>query len=350
MQPISRRATVLGSAAILASGLISFVAPVSAAFATPLEEKRAEAQMALNKIKKIESEIDEASARYNMALLEKEKAEERMAQIQSRVDAANKEISLLQQRISTRIKGMYKNGNASMLDVLLGSETFDSFATGWDLLTDLSEEDAALIEEVKALRSKTASEYDLYESQQKEADELLETAKQLKADAKKLLKEAEETYDQLNSEVETLLAEEEAAAEAAMQAEILKRLENGEDVDASGLNINNKKPQTVDGKLVVQRARREIGKPYVWGACGPSAFDCSGLVSYCLTGEYGRRVGTTYTFYDWTRVTQPKPGDICVSWTHCGIYIGNGQMIHAPNHRKLVQISSVHSNMIFVRY
>lgn len=306
--------------------------------------------MALNKINKLESEIDEASARYNMALLEKEKAEERMAQIQGRVDAANKEISNLQERISTRLKSMYKNGSASMLDVLLGAETFDAFATNWDLLTDLSEEDAASIEEIKALRHKISAEYDIYEQQEKEAKELVKTAKALKKDAQKLLDEMQETYDRLSSEVEELLAEEEAAADAAAQAEMLRRLKNGEDVDASDLNVNNKKPQTIDGKLVVQRARREMGKPYVWGACGPSAFDCSGLVSYCLTGKYGVRVGTTYTFYSWTRVTDPKPGDICVSWTHCGIYIGNGQMIHAPNSRKLVQIGAVHSDMIFVRY
>lgn len=306
--------------------------------------------MALNKINKLESEIDEASARYNMALLEKERADERMAQIQDRVDAANKEISALQERISTRLKSMYKNGSATMLDVLLGSETFDAFATNWDLLQDLSEEDAQSIEQVKALRRKTASEYETYEEQKKIAEEHLATAKKLKKDAKKLLDEMQDTYDQLSEEVEDLLAEEEAAAEAAMQAEMLRRLKNGEDVDESDLNVNNKKPQSIDGKLVVQRARREMGKPYVWGACGPSAFDCSGLVSYCLTGKYGTRLGTTYTFYSWTRVTKPKPGDICVSWTHCGIYIGNGQMIHAPNSRKLVQIGSVQSNMIFVRY
>lgn len=350
MQPITRRATVIGSAAVLASGILNSTLASAAAFATPLEEKRAEAQMALNKINKLESEIDEASARYNLALLEKEKAENCMAQIQSRVDAANKEISVLQDRISTRMQSMYKNGSASMLDVLLGSESFDSFATGWDILTELSKEDAEAIEQVKALRHKTAAEYDLFEEQKKQADELLKTAKKLKKDAEKLLKEMQETYDQLSDEVEVLLQEEKDAAEAAMQAEIIKRIKNGEDIDPEKYNINDAKPQTIDGKLVVQRARREMGKPYVWGACGPNSFDCSGLVSYCLTGEYGKRVGTTYTFYYWTRVLKPKPGDICVSWTHCGIYIGNGQMIHAPNSLCPVQIGSVQSDMIFVRY
>lgn len=99
---------------------------------------------------------------------------------------------------------------------------------------------------------------------------------------------------------------------------------------------------------IVDRAYNELGKPYSWGACGPSAYDCSGLVSYCLTGEY-TRLGTTYTFLNWNRTYEPLIGDICVSSSHCGIYIGDGQMIHAPHSGDVVKISPVHSGMIYVQ-
>lgn len=103
------------------------------------------------------------------------------------------------------------------------------------------------------------------------------------------------------------------------------------------------------GNGVVDRAYACIGLPYVWGATGPDSFDCSGLVGYCLTGGYGR-IGTTYTFMNWTQVSDPQPGDICTSWEHCGIYIGNGQMIHAPQPGDYVKIGPVMSGMIYVRY
>lgn len=103
------------------------------------------------------------------------------------------------------------------------------------------------------------------------------------------------------------------------------------------------------GSGVVDRAYACIGLPYVWGATGPESFDCSGLVGYCLTGGYGR-IGTTYTFMNWTQVSDPQPGDICTSWEHCGIYIGNGQMIHAPQPGEYVKIGPVMSGMIYVRY
>lgn len=102
------------------------------------------------------------------------------------------------------------------------------------------------------------------------------------------------------------------------------------------------------GNSVVDRALSQLGKPYAWGMAGPDSYDCSGLVSYALTGSYVH-TWSTYDFMGWTQVSDPQPGDICTSWTHCGIYIGNGQMVHAPQTGDVVKISSVHSGMIFVR-
>ena len=111
--------------------------------------------------------------------------------------------------------------------------------------------------------------------------------------------------------------------------------------------------QSVDGGSVVSRAYSKLGCAYSWGGIGPNSFDCSGFVSYCLTGRYCR-LGTTGTFMGWTRVSDPQPGDVVVNSYHTGIYIGNGQMIHASDYNTGVIISSVaagmNNNYIFVRY
>lgn len=84
----------------------------------------------------------------------------------------------------------------------------------------------------------------------------------------------------------------------------------------------------------VKRAKETLGKPYVWGAVGPDGYDCSGLLSYCLTGEHSR-IGTTNTFWGWPQVKREemKPGDVVVYDSsgsgHCGLYIGDGKVIHA---------------------
>ena len=103
------------------------------------------------------------------------------------------------------------------------------------------------------------------------------------------------------------------------------------------------------GNAIVDRAYSQLGAAYEWGACRPGAFDCSGFVSYCLTGSY-TRLGTTYTFLGWPQVSDPQPGDVCVNADHCGIYIGGGQMIHAATEGVGVIIGPVQSGMIYVRY
>lgn len=100
---------------------------------------------------------------------------------------------------------------------------------------------------------------------------------------------------------------------------------------------------------IVSRAQQELGKPYAWCGVGPSAYDSSGLVSYCISGAH-TRIGTCQTFMGWPRVSNPVPGDICVSSTHCGIYTAPGTMIHAPTFGAVVSYGSIQGDMIIVRY
>ena len=93
----------------------------------------------------------------------------------------------------------------------------------------------------------------------------------------------------------------------------------------------------------------ETGATYVWGGCSAGYFDCSGFVSYCVTGSYSR-IGTASTFYSWSSVSDPQPGDIVCTTSHCGIYVGGGMMIHAAGSGKGIRYSAVQSGMKYVRY
>lgn len=108
---------------------------------------------------------------------------------------------------------------------------------------------------------------------------------------------------------------------------------------------NSSKPGT---NAIANRALAEVSKPYIWGGVGPEGYDASGLVSYCVSGTHAR-LGTTETFMSWPRTDEPAPGDICVNSSHCGIYIGGGQMVHAPTFGQAVSVGSVQSGMIFVK-
>lgn len=102
------------------------------------------------------------------------------------------------------------------------------------------------------------------------------------------------------------------------------------------------------GAKVVAFAYAQLGKPYVWGATGPNSFDCSGLTqsAYASAGVSIPRV-TYDQLGSLPRVSKSslQPGDIVgfYSGGHVGIYIGNGNVIHAPHTGDVVRIAALSS-------
>ncbi|MEU1463469.1 NlpC/P60 family protein [Streptomyces sp. NPDC005727] len=97
----------------------------------------------------------------------------------------------------------------------------------------------------------------------------------------------------------------------------------------------------------VAYAYQKLGSPYVWGATGPSAFDCSGLVQAAYRSAGVSLPRTTYAQINAGRRvprSQLQPGDLVFFYSgisHVGIYIGNGRMIHAPNPSAPVRVAPV---------
>lgn len=362
-------------AAILAVGLS---VPAASAFAAPSDDKQAEAQAALQKLNQYQSELDQASANYEAAHQEQIDAQNRVDEAQKQIEEKTAQIEKDQQRLSDRARDMYRSGDTNFLDVILGASSFEQFATTWNMLETLNGNDAELVSETKTAREDLQAAKQEAEEQAKVASDKAEEAKSVAEAADQKASEMQQTYNSLSAEAQELISQERAAQEAQQQAAAAAAEQNGtagndaattitnnnrnnttssnsssssnsNKNNASSSATNNSKPQSVSGNSVVNRAYSQLGKPYQWAAVGPKSFDCSGLVSYCLTGSYSR-LGTTGTFMGWTRVSSPQPGDICVNSHHCGIYIGGGQMIHAPRTGDVVKVSSVHSGMIYVRY
>lgn len=98
------------------------------------------------------------------------------------------------------------------------------------------------------------------------------------------------------------------------------------------------------GGEAVRAALTRIGAPYVWGATGPDQFDCSGLMVWAYQ-QQGKTIPRTSQaqLAGGTRVPldQLKPGDLVGYYpgvTHVGMYIGNGQVVHAPTFGVPVQV------------
>lgn len=96
---------------------------------------------------------------------------------------------------------------------------------------------------------------------------------------------------------------------------------------------------------VVQEARRQLGKPYVFGTQGPHSFDCSGLIYWVY-----RKVHRMHRLTAWllSKVGKPvygrlHPGDIIVvdGGHHVVLYVGHGKVIHAPHSGSTVRYAPV---------
>lgn len=104
---------------------------------------------------------------------------------------------------------------------------------------------------------------------------------------------------------------------------------------------------TSRASAAVAYAYRKLGSPYVWGATGPNAFDCSGLIQAAYRSAGISLPRTTYAQINAGRRvsrSQLQPGDLVFFYSgvsHVGIYVGNGRMIHAPNPSAPVRVAPI---------
>ena len=377
--------------AVVTSSMI--VTPVLAA--PSVDDLKKEKAAKQNEVSSLQSQLTTLMGKVNTLESELIQTGEDITKAQSDLVVAHKKEKEQYAAMKKRIKYMYEAGNDSAFETLVTSDDFTDLLSKAEYVQNVHSYDRKQLQEYVETKQQISDLKDSLEKDQKELE-----SKQV---------EYEKQGDNLNnlitsksSEVANLDSEIQAAAEAAAReaAERAAREAAAKEAErqqaaasnhnaASTSNRNNTtsnrnnttssstatsnrnnttssssasvatKPSNsssstttsgtnANGGSIVSRAYSQLGKPYVWGACGPNSFDCSGFVSYCLTGSY-TRLGTTLTFMGWTRVSNPQPGDVVTTATHCGIYIGNGQMIHAPHTGDVVKVGPVQSGMIYVR-
>lgn len=367
--------------AVVTSSMI--VTPVLAA--PSVDDLKKEKAAKQNEVSSLQSQLTTLMGKVNTLESELIQTGEDITKAQSDLVVAQKKEKEQYAAMKKRIKYMYEAGNDSAFETLVTSDDFTDLLSKAEYVQNVHSYDRKQLQEYVETKQQISDLKDSLEKDQKELE-----SKQV---------EYEKQGDNLNnlitsksSEVANLDSEIQAAAEAAAReaAERAAReapasnhnaastsnrnntTSNRNNTTSSSTATSNRNNTTssssasvatkpsnsssstttsgtnANGGSIVSRAYSQLGKPYEWGAYGPNSFDCSGFVSYCLTGSY-TRLGTTLTFMGWTRVSNPQPGDVVTTATHCGIYIGNGQMIHAPHTGDVVKVGPVQSGMIYVR-
>ena len=378
---LTRRAFLGGAAAFGAAAMVS---PKNA-FADPTSaDVQAQADEARQKLNSMREQLGAASANYNQAVQEHDEAVSKMDECQTKIDENNAHIDKLQDKLSKRARNMYRDGQTTFLDVILGSNSFDDFAKNWDTLTSLNEKDSEMVEQTKDLRADNEAQKQEYANQADIAQQKVEEAEAAQKQAEELVQQYQNEVDSLDSQVAELLAEEEAAAQkaaeeaaaaAAAQAEAASSTNNAASNNASNNSSSNGGGSSNNtsndgggssnnasnngggsssgggsnnyGGSVVAAAQSQLGVPYVWGGTAwGSGLDCSGLTSGCWSRAAGIWIGRTtwdqIASAQWTgSVSEAQAGDVYACGSHVAIATGGGGYIHAPQPGEVVCYSSL---------
>lgn len=386
--------------AVVTSSMI--VTPVLAA--PSVDDLKKEKAAKQNEVSSLQSQLTTLMGKVNTLESELIQTGEDITKAQSDLVVAQKKEKEQYAAMKKRIKYMYEAGNDSAFETLVTSDDFTDLLSKAEYVQNVHSYDRKQLQEYVETKQQISDLKDSLEKDQKELESKQAEYEKQGDNLNNLITSKSAEVANLDSEIQAAAeaaakeAAERAAKEAAEKAakEAAKKQQASAANNSTSSNRNNSttsnrnnttnnnttsnknntsnttrpsgnntsssttKPSgnntssnttsgsNANGGTIVSRAYSQLGKPYVWGACGPNSFDCSGFVSYCLTGSY-TRLGTTLTFMGWTRVSNPQPGDVVTTATHCGIYIGNGQMIHAPHTGDVVKVGPVQSGMIYVR-
>lgn len=381
--------------AVVTSSMI--VTPVLAA--PSVDDLKKEKAAKQSEVSSLQSQLTTLMGKVNTLESELIQTGEDITKAQGDLEVAQEKEKEQYAAMKKRIKYMYEAGNDSAFETLVTSEDFTDLLSKAEYVQNVHSYDRKQLQEYVETKQQISDLKDSLEKDQKELESKQVEYEKQGDNLNNLITSKSAEVANLDSEIQAAAeaaareaaerAAREAAEKAAKEAERQQAAASNNNA-ASTSNRNNTtsnrnnttssstatsnrnnttsssssasavtKPSNsssstttsgtnANGGSIVSRAYSQLGKPYVWGACGPNSFDCSGFVSYCLTGSYSR-LGTTLTFMGWTRVSNPQPGDVVTTATHCGIYIGNGQMIHAPHTGDVVKVGPVQSGMIYVR-
>ena len=271
-------------------------------------------------------EAEQASERYNDARIALNQAELRLEALTADLSRQQAKVEDVREQVATAVVAQYQGQALSSTTQVLLSDDQDAFL---DRLTTLSE--------VNDQRTQMMVDFATEAKQL----ELRQEA------AKRELASIADTKEQLAAE------KAEIDDKAAQAEELLSRLEAEQREQTASRSVSRAPlvnvPVSGAAGAAVNYALGQVGDSYVYGAAGPSAFDCSGLTMMAwaqagvgLPHSSGAQQGSGTPVSS----SQLQPGDLVFYYSpvsHVGIYIGNGQIVHAANPSTGVQVAGVFS-------
>ncbi|MEV7339596.1 NlpC/P60 family protein [Streptomyces sp. NPDC093544] len=330
-QPSRTRVTVLTTAAAAA-----VVLSANAANAAPSEKPSVDDVK--SQVDKLHEEAEQATEKLDGATEKQDKLQKEIDTLQDNVARGQEELNDLRDGLGSMATAQYRTGGIDPSVQLFLSADPDDYLDKASTMDQLSNQQVETLKKVQEKQRSLAQ-------QRSEASEKL---KDLASTRTELAKNKKEVQAKL-AEANTLLNSLTAAQQAALDAKEAQASTAAQTAALSGSGA----PASGRAGSAYAAAQSVLGSPYVYGASGPSSFDCSGLTSWAFaqagvsiprTSQAQASAGTRIYSQSDLQV-----GDLVIFYSdqhHVGFYAGNGQVLHAPRSGTVVRYESI-SNMPF---
>lgn len=309
--------------ALLVAAALGLFAVVSPAFAD--KDKKPDLQTVKAEYDQLNQEAEAASERANDAKHYIAEAQVRLAALNSDVENQQERIDSMRQQIATLVVEQYQSQALATASQLVLSADPDHFIDNLNAVSSYNDQ-----------RSIVLTDYTT-------ELERLQLRKEAVTDENAALRKLEQSLT--NSQEQT-------QAKADEVKKLVDKLELEEIAKLVGASYGGPMPDVPTSQragAAIKYAMAQVGKSYVYGAAGPSAFDCSGLTMRAWgTAGVSLPHSSRAQFSTGTRISesQLQPGDLVFYYSpisHVGMYIGNGKIVNAQNPGAGVRVTSLHA-------
>ena len=342
LQPFPGR-TVRRAALALAGavGILLAAVPASAAPATPGTAAQAAELVAARG-----HDLEALSEEFNEAreTLKAQQAAAQAAQVE--LDRATAALAQAQQRVRGVARTAYTGEGLNSFQALMISGSADEFVNRMSTLQLVAGHQGELLGHAADANATAVAAQQQVQAAVTEAQRQYDAVLGQQAELEREIAEYRAAHGRLSAQERQAVARAAAQAHADGSAHTSRasRTQRTEQLAAASAPVV---ANSGAAQVAIDMAMAQRGKPYVWAAGGPRAFDCSGLTQYAfaaagislphssrMQSQMGRSVSRS----------ELQPGDLVFFYSpvsHVGIYIGGGQMVHAPTSGDVVKVASI---------
>ncbi|MEZ0109188.1 cell wall-associated NlpC family hydrolase [Catenulispora sp. EB89] len=283
-------------------------------------------------VDKLHQQAEQAAEAYNEANISLSDLQHKVDQLQARITAEQGSLDSARSSLGGLAAAQYVSGGVDSTLQLMLQQSPDNYLQQATMMAQVTDGKMA------TMRSAAEIQRQLNQDKASASDELAMLAK-----TRNLMAQQKSDIDAKEQQATNLLNQLTAA-----QRVQYNRLVNTTSGNVPKSTISNLPiPSDARAAIAVAFAKAQVGKPYIWAAAGPNAYDCSGL-TMAAWGKAGVMMdhGSRDQYAAFPKVSESniQPGDLVLYYSdmhHVGIYVGNGTIIHAANPSAGVQYAPI---------